>query len=142
MRDRRVLLAKIFSYGMMIFQLAFFLASFPRFVSCADWGGSLLMLGSLIGTTILIFVYPNIVKVISSVPYRWGVASVLALSILFVGVAMGRLPIILQGLAAEPSDYVAVFGSVLFAAVNVVAILLTAKGGEVGKGMKHSNPEA
>jgi hypothetical protein len=142
MRDRRISLARIFSYGGMLFQAAFVISSLPDFVSEEDWGGMLLMVALLAVTAFALFVWPNLLNAMSIVPYRWGVAAVLALSVLFVGVAMAKLPIIFQGLAAEPSDYVAVFGSVLFALVNIVAILITAKAGDASEAKKDIHPEA
>jgi uncharacterized membrane protein YhdT len=142
MKDRRGLIAKVFSYGFMTFQAAFFLTVLPRFISSGNWGATLLMVGFFIAITIMIFVYPNFTKVILGVPFRWGAAAVLTLSLIFTGVSLARLPIIFQGLAAEPSDYVAVFGSVLFALANIVAILLTARAHRGSEAKKDIHPEA
>ena len=138
MRDRRLLLARFFSYSAMGFQSAFVLSSLPWFISTANWGGTLLMIGFLVGTASALFVYPNLLKVLASVPYKWEVAVVLALSALLTGVAITRLPLVIDGSVSKLSDYIAIYGSGLFTLINIVAILVTVGASNASEGRMDS----
>jgi hypothetical protein len=133
-KDRRAFLAKVFSYTYLVFGAVGILSSLPRFTSTANRGGALLMIGFLAGTAVVIFLYPNMLKVLSGVPYWWEVAVVLALSALVAGFA-GVTRLSFARMDADPltklSDYITVAAAGLFVLINIVAIIITARAGSV-----------
>lgn len=139
MRERRVTLARVFSYSIIFFMGIFFLVTVTRFLSSAYWGEAFLIFGLMVVTIIVVFIYPNLQKVITSVPYWWGVSSVLAVSLLITGIAMTRLPRIINGLAPSLTDYVVVFGSGLFTLANIVAVIMTFSAEDPQNGIDDSN---
>ena len=96
------------------------------------------MIGFLVGTASALFVYPNLLKVLASVPYKWEVAVVLALSALLTGVAITRLPLVIDGSVSKLSDYIAIYGSGLFTLINIVAILVTVGASNASEGRMDS----
>jgi len=125
MRDRREILGKVFSFSSLAFLGTYFLVTTLRFISSSFIVEAFMMVGLMIIGLIIIFVYPNFQKVITNVPYRWGVVTVLAISLVVAGVAMFRLPIIIDDLMPSVTDYVAVIGSGLFVLANIVSVILT-----------------
>ena len=127
MTDRRLVLAKVFSYGLVALQFAFGLSTIPRFIAEGQWGATLLMLGFCAGTTIVVLVYPGLPRVMSQMRYGWEVAAAIALSVVFGVVALARLPLLAIPGAANLADYTAVVGAASFAAANIIAIAVTAR---------------
>jgi hypothetical protein len=125
MRDKREMLGKVFSFSSLAFLGTFFLVTTLRFLSSSFIVETIMMVGLMIIGLIIIFVYPNFQKVITTVPYRWGAVTVLAISLVFVGISMFRLPLIIDELMPSVTDYVAVIGSGLFAIANIITVILT-----------------
>jgi hypothetical protein len=125
MRDRRIILAKVFSLSILTFQLIFLLSTLPNLLSTPDIVGVLMQLGFLLIMAFVVFVFPNLYKVILSVPYHWSVLVMTVISILMILFAITRFPLIIHWQSHRLSDYTVVIGGGLFALTNVITILMT-----------------
>ena len=125
MRDRRIILAKVFSLSILTFQLIFLLSTLPNLLSTSDIVGVLMQLGFLLIMAFVVFVFPNLYKVILSVPYHWSVLVMTVISILMIVFAITRFPLIIHWQSNRLSDYTVVIGGGLFALTNVITILMT-----------------
>jgi hypothetical protein len=121
MRDRRIILAKVFSFSILAFHLIFLLSTLPSLLSTSDIVGVLMQLGFLIIMAFVVFIFPNLNKVMLSVPYHWSVLVMTVISILMILFAITRFPLIIHW----QSDYTVVIGGGLFALTNVITILMT-----------------
>jgi len=65
MTDKRLILARVFTYGLLCFQVLFLAASLPQFIEAENWGGTLLMLGFTAGSVIVLVIYPGLPKVMA-----------------------------------------------------------------------------
>jgi hypothetical protein len=85
------------------------------------------MLAFFAGSVIVVLAYPGLPKSLARLHYRWAVTIIAAFSALVAGVALTRLPLLSLEQAAGLSDYVAIVGTGLFAATNLLAIASTSR---------------
>jgi hypothetical protein len=137
MKHRNVVLAGVASYALLGFDAVFTLASLPRFLSTRDWGSSAMMLGLMVLTGLVVFVYPKLPKVLAPIPYGWEVAVVSLLSALVLWVGLTRMFYALGGLDADPiskgSDLIISAAASVALLANIVAIVTGYRSGEADR---------
>lgn len=92
------------------------------------------MLAFLAVTFLILFVFPNLLKIMPNVSYRFSAFIVLALCVIFSSVAIPRMNFLLKGYSQRPSNYVIVIGMGLFVLINLTALVLTVRSDDVDKG--------
>ena|SRR4030042_2447875 len=134
MRDRRVVLSRVFGYGLLAMAVVLFLAALPLlFAFGPNWPRILEGLG-LTAFTVLLAVF--LLKYLRLAPYGWIVAIVVAMSAIAAMLAAGELSgaslprLFPQPLITIP-QYIVFAASGLFVLANIVAIIVTARAGGV-----------
>ena len=144
MKDRRVILGKVFSYGALGFMCTYALGMMSWTIQRGDWWGLLILFGLVAVIAFQVFVFPKWPIAMARAPYGWTVAAAFLVSALILYLGTDELLSMLTRYASYPehaeivknplrdlSTYVTFAASGLFALANIVAILITARAGNV-----------
>ena len=134
MKNRKTFLAKVFSYSLIAFHTVFTFSVLPGFLADSDNLRALLLLAFLAVTFLILFVFPNLLKIMPNVSYRFNAIIVFALCVIFSSVAIPRMNFLLKGYSQRPSNYVIVIGMGLFVVINLAALLRFMRRDDVDQG--------